>query len=155
MNASLFTSVLNIELKDSEGKVKLVYWWKNKHRIILMTGTTHQHHFESCVSLISFHFRKHPCYLKIKKKRKEHDLRALIDWISSNKSLSHRNSQSEERKISLTANENSKYDQANFPKRGKTQVTKSPFEPIKERSAAKPMRSLIDFDTQLRQLLSS
>ena len=57
--------------------------------------------------------------------------------------------------MSLTANENSKYDQANFPKRGKTQVTKSLFEPIKERSAAKPMQSLIDFDTQLRQLLSS
>ena len=138
MSASLFTSVLNIELKDSEGKVKLVYWWKNKHRIILMTGTTHQHHFESCVSLISFHFRKHPCYLKILKKQ-EHDLRAPIDWVFV--------SSSEERKISLTANENSNWNRVNCPKRGKTQVTKSLFDYFSH-----SIETIIEFSKNLARL---
>ena len=75
------------------------------------------------------------------------------------------NGRQEERKISLRANQNSKLNQPNCLKRGKTRASKSwllffasdwlkdwwQFSgPIAERSKAKPVQSQITFDTQLK-----
>ena len=50
---------------------------------------------------------------------------APFDWVLWNQIQINYNGQSKERKIPLRANENSKYKQFNFLKRGKTRLTKS------------------------------
>ena len=70
--------------------------------------------------------------------------------MSKNRNQSNYNRKSEERKISLRANENSEWKQVHCPERGKVRATKpwliervSQFsEPITERSKAKPMQIL-------------